>query len=162
MTHSELVIRACRWLAVTKGMHVVIPELSCWATKESPDVIGYMTQLGGAPVHTVVVECKMSRSDFFADRSKPFRVNSALGMGRVRWMFTPKALVKEHECPLGWGLAEVMGLRVRVVRRPEFFERRDMNGEMGLLVAAMRRVVHPSLKFPPVHFVVPEKCRVPT
>src|SRR2546426_9205199 len=34
--------------------------------------------------HSVLIECKISRSDFLADRDKPFRQKSELGLGCER------------------------------------------------------------------------------
>ena len=74
MTHAQMVERAVVWL---RGYRcgVILSEQAC-ASGEMPDAIGWK----GA-CHSVVVECKISRADFLADREKPFRRKAHLGMG---------------------------------------------------------------------------------
>lgn len=117
ITHDELVQRAARWLAGTRRCAPVLTEHSCWATPEQPDAFGINS--GG----TILVECKASVSDFYADLSKLFRRHPVLGMGRQRYYMTPPGLLSEKlldKC-LGWGLLEVHPQTVRVIRESGLF-----------------------------------------
>ena len=100
MTHKELVLIAERWVKKNASCGVVLRELRSY-TNETPDVIGF-----GSHGHSVVVECKRTRSDFFADKGKRSRIEGA-GMGEYRLYLTPRGLVKPEDLPMGWGLLEV-------------------------------------------------------
>lgn len=79
-----------------------------------PDAIGFR-----AGVHkeaSVVVEVKVSRSDFLADQKKPHRVEPATGMGVYRYYMAPEGLIKVEELPMLWGLIEVTAKGVLKVR----------------------------------------------
>ena len=66
MTHGQLVERAVRWLRSYR-CGVVLSEQAC-VSGEMPDAIGWKRAN-----HSVLVECKVTRADFLADRGKPFR-----------------------------------------------------------------------------------------
>src|SRR5581483_6986705 len=102
MTHQKLVQRAVMWLR-RNGCGVVLSEQSC-ASGETPDAIGWKRGC-----HSVMVECKISRSDFLVDRQKPFRIRGEKGMGCERFYLTPAFLIAAHELPSGWGLLEIRG-----------------------------------------------------
>jgi len=161
MTHADLVRRACEWLASsTMKMHAVVPELSTWGTREIPDVLGFRAEhraWAGIANHTRVVvtlvECKVSRADFQADKGKPWRKTPALGMGELRWYFAPEGILRREDMPPGWGLAECRARGVRKVVLPRPHLQHNEAEAFALLVAAMRRVCCPSVEFPPVHHV---------
>ena len=71
---------------------------------EQPDVLGI-----SACGESILLEVKTSRSDFFADKKKPWRINPEIGMGDFRVYLTPKGLLKPEEIPYGWMLWEVHG-----------------------------------------------------
>jgi hypothetical protein len=135
VTHSQLVEKAVQWLRAYRcGM--VLSEQSC-ANGEMPDAIGWKR-----PCHSVLVECKISRADFFADREKPFRKQSKLGMGCERYYLTPRALLRQDELPAGWGLLEYYDRQVIQIH-PSAKDLRSANGfrhEMNLLLASLCRV----------------------
>ena len=54
---------------------------------------------------TVLVECKVSRSDFLADKAKPHR--HVGGIGNWRYYMAPEGLISPNELPEKWGLVEV-------------------------------------------------------
>lgn len=110
MTHADLVQRAVQWLRTTQGCGVVLAEYRCSHAYE-PDAIGW--RRGG--LDCVVVECKVSRADFRADRKKMIHLNPDSGPGHFRTYLTPPGLVRAEEVPDGWGLAEVHGARVRII-----------------------------------------------
>lgn len=135
MTHALLVQKAVSWL---RGYRcgVVLSEQAC-ISGEMPDAIGWKRVN-----HSVLVECKISRGDFLADRAKPFRLDSATGLGCERYYLVPEKLVAAEELPAGWGLLEYRNRKVgmikpsaRNMRSPE-----GLNFEMNLLLASLRRV----------------------
>ena len=71
MTHNQLVRLAEEWLRKRYRCGIVLSEQSC-ASGETPDVIGWK-----GSSRSVLVECKISRVDFFADREKTFRKQPA-------------------------------------------------------------------------------------
>jgi len=138
MTHSELVARAARWLRVTMGARVVLTEFD-GMVREIPDVIGF-----GPYDRSTLIECKSSRSDFFADQKKPERSGVIQGVGQFRWYFTPAGLLRRHEIPDGWGLAEVHGRivkRIIDVNMSNTKHDADLRGERMLLISAVYRAL---------------------
>lgn len=102
-----------------------------------PDAIGWKRAC-----HSVLVECKISRGDFLADREKPFRQKSHLGMGCERYYLTPAGLLSQKELPNGWGLLEYQRRQVAMIH-PGANNLRTTAGfrhEMNLLLASLRRV----------------------
>jgi hypothetical protein len=135
MTHEKLVARAVAWLR-RYGCGVVLSEQSC-ANGETPDAIGWKRAC-----HSVVVECKVSRTDFLADRDKPFRKKPEAGMGSERYYLTLAGMLKSEELPAGWGLLEVQGREVERVLSSsgKLRSARGFRYEMNLLLASLRRV----------------------
>lgn len=102
-THRELVEIAYRWVLNNTSCGVAIKEVSAYSdSNEIPDVLAF-----GSGGHSILIECKTSRSDFFADRKKFFRQFPEKGMGSQRFYLAPKGLIKIEELPVGWGLIEV-------------------------------------------------------
>ena len=135
MTHPQLVQKAVQWLR-SHRCGVVLSEQAC-ASGEMPDAIGWKRAC-----HSVLVECKISRADFLADRQKPFRLKPQLGVGCERFYLTPAGLLRLEEMPPGWGLLEYRSRRVEVLR-PSAKDLRTATGfryEMNLLLASLRRV----------------------
>lgn len=109
MTHAELVARAGAWLKI-QGCGIVFTELVTYAG-EIPDAIGWRDM--GA--NSYLVECKASRSDFLADRKKPFRTEGTLALGRYRYYLCPPGMIKPEELPPKWGLLYCHPKKVEVV-----------------------------------------------
>lgn len=103
LSHAELTVVAERWLSGTRRCNVVLTERGFGS--ERCDAMGWAR-------HLVVVECKVSRADFYADVRKPHRV-AGCGLGRERWYLTMPGLLGAHEVPEGWGLLEWTGRTVR-------------------------------------------------
>lgn len=104
MTHSELNAIAVKWLlrarsAKGPGCHVAFQEVSDTSGAERCDAWGY--SWGWRPA-SVLVEVKVSRSDFLADRKKPHR--QAGGVGVYRYFMCPEGLINLDDLPYGWGL----------------------------------------------------------
>ena len=135
MTHAALVRIAVGWLRRYR-CGVVLSEQAC-ITGEMPDAIGWKQAC-----HSVLVECKVSRSDFIADRNKPFRLQPQFGVGAERFYLVPSGLVMPDELPPGWGLLEYRARTVGVVRRSQknLRSERGFLAEMNLLLASLRRV----------------------
>ncbi len=137
MKHEHLVARAAEWLRSRYGCGIVLSEQYC-ATGEVPDVIGWK-----ASCQSVLVECKVSRSDFLADAYKPFRLAPEDGLGSKRLYMAPAGIIAPSELPKHWGLLECRGREVRLVTKPGKADLRTHVGlmkEMNLLLASLRRV----------------------
>lgn len=135
MTHAELVQRAARWLLNTRKCGVVITEMGS-GSPEHPDAIGWKDK------HSTLIECKTSRSDFFADKTKWFRTSSGQAMGVMRLYMTPADLIQPEELPKGWGLLWVKKNRVSVERHGDVcaLSPSDRAYEIQLLTSALRRL----------------------
>jgi hypothetical protein len=135
MTHAQLVERAVRWLRAYR-CGVVLSEQAC-ASGEMPDAIGWKQAC-----HSVLVECKVTRADFLADRAKPFRQKPDKGVGSERFYLTPPGLVKLEELPPGWGLLECGRGRIEMMQASAKNLRTaaGFRYEMNLLLASLRRV----------------------
>lgn len=143
--HRKLVEAAYRWILKNSSCGVAFKELNTNACNgEYPDVIGF-----GAWGHSVLIECKTSRSDFHADKKKSFRKTPALGMGTQRFYCCPTGLLKVEDLPEGWGLIYVSEkLKPKCVHSPykgnigerhNGFEK-NIKAEHGLMYSALRRL----------------------
>lgn len=137
MKHQQLVRLAEEWLRRRYRCGIVLSEQSC-ASGETPDVIAWKGKC-----RSILVECKVTRADFLADREKPFRSSPELGMGCERFYLAPAGLIRAHELPAQWGLLEAQGRTIKVAVRPSRVSQRSHTGlmmEMNLLLASLRRV----------------------
>ncbi len=135
VTHAKLVSMAVAWLRRYR-CGVVLSEQAC-VSGEMPDAIGWKKAC-----HSVLVESKVSRGDFLADRGKPFRQKPEGGVGCERYYLAPRGLIRIEELPAGWGLLEVSGREIERVK-PSAKNLRSAVGfqnEMNLLLASLRRV----------------------
>ncbi len=135
MTHALLVRKAEEWLRRYR-CGVVLSEQAC-ISGEMPDAIGWKRAC-----HSVLVECKISRADFLADRMKPFRQRAELGVGSERFYLAPRDLIRPDELPPGWGSLEYHNREVRMLKASKKNLRSDegFRCEMNLLLASLRRV----------------------
>jgi hypothetical protein len=135
MTHVQLVDRAVRWLRAYR-CGVVLSEQAC-VSGEMPDAIGWKQAC-----HSVLVECKVTRADFLADRAKPFRQKPEKGVGSERFYLTPPDLIKREELPPGWGLLELRRGRTETIHlsAKNLRTATGFRYEMNLLLASLRRV----------------------
>jgi len=135
MTHGQLIQKAVSWLRSYR-CGVILSEQACMSG-EMPDAIGWKRAC-----HSVLVECKVSRPDFLADRDKPFRQKPEIGLGCERFYLIPAGMLRPAELPPGWGLLEYRNRRVERLR-PSAKNFRTAIGfkyEMNLLLASLRRV----------------------
>jgi hypothetical protein len=150
MTHADCVAAAVRYC---KGYKVVLPEFYTHH-EEIPDVLaftngGIRNNLYSNGVFSVLIECKMSRGDFLADKNKRFRISPEKGMGDCRYYCCPKGLIGKEEVPDGWGLIYIYPSGVvRQVKDSRLHER-DINAELYVLYYYARRAnfagVHPAI-----------------
>ena len=134
MNHKDLVKRAVGWLKNNQGCTIVINELTTSYVSEQADAIGFK---GGT---SILIECKCSRSDFFADSKKYFRKESEFGMGNTRYYMAPVRMISVNELPPRWGLLEVYESQIRIKHRGEFFDEVNKTGEVALLTSVIRRL----------------------
>jgi hypothetical protein len=135
--HAQLVARAVEWLRSKYGCGVVLSEQYC-ARGEVPDVIGWRSSC-----QSVLVECKVSRSDFLADANKPFRLKPEEGLGSKRFYMAPAGIIARQELDQHWGLLECRGREIIMTVKPGRQDLRTTAGllkEMNLLLASLRRV----------------------
>lgn len=96
-THNDLVNIGYKWL-LNINCGFAFKELHS-LTKEIPDVIGFKSS------YSILLECKVSRADFFADKKKTHKLN--IGMGNFRFYICPENLISIEELPFNWGLIYV-------------------------------------------------------
>jgi hypothetical protein len=135
MTHSQLVEKAVRWLRRYR-CGVVLSEQAC-TSGEMPDAIGWKRAC-----HSVLVECKVTRADFLADRAKPCRQKPQQGVGSERFYLTLAGLIRPEELTDGWGLLEYRRGRIHILQASAKNLRASsgFRYEMNLLLASLRRV----------------------
>lgn len=144
MTHQDLVEVAYKWVLNNTSCGVAFKELYTLCNNgEYPDVIGF-----GAWSLSILVECKVSRSDFLADKKKSFRIRPELGMGTQRFYCCPEGLLQAEDLPDGWGLLWVNNkLKVTCIHKNykgsvgigHGFEK-NIKAEHELMYSALRRL----------------------
>lgn len=137
LTHAQLVRAAYEWVLKRGSCGVAFREFRTSAS-EFPDVIGF-----GCGTSTLI-ECKVSRADFYADAKKKFRGQPERGMGNYRYYCCPTGLIRKAELPLGWGLLYVdQSLDCRAVLKPSRVEHKfpsNVKAEHQLMYSALRRL----------------------
>jgi len=108
ITHAMLVQQAKRWVEHQLTCGVVLAEYSC-STESIPDVIGF------SKLRSVIIECKVSRSDFLADRRKPHR-HQRKQLGNLRYYFVLPHTVCAEDVPDPWGLIYAGDKRCTIVK----------------------------------------------
>jgi len=130
-THQLMVEIGTRWLTRQYSGIVVLPEYSR-ASGETPDVIGFGKR------NSYLIECKISHTDFLADKRKPYRENGS-GMGNYRWYLSP-CVIPRDELPYGWGLLVYRNGRVFKLVNPVRFSHASIREhEYGILQSLVRR-----------------------
>jgi hypothetical protein len=141
ITHDRLVEISRNWLASRSP--VAISEISSGAG-ESPDCIAFCVSLKNGKAHvgygSVLIECKVSKSDYYADRNKYYRRCPDRGMGDYRFLMAPKGLIDIDKLYDKWGLLEVdengKVKMVKIATRQES----DKTKEISLLISTLRRL----------------------
>lgn len=135
--HALLVSKAVHWLRSYYKCGVILSEQYC-ATGEVPDVIGWK-----GFCRSVLIECKVSRTDFLADAAKPFRQHPEEGMGCERFYLAPAGVIRREDLPKHWGLLELRAREIHLAVKPGRIDLRSATAlmkEMNLLLASLRRV----------------------
>lgn len=140
LTHAEVVQRAVRWLRNQHNCKAVFAEIVTYE-RVNPDAIGFRKSAGAVSSWSVLVEAKISRSDFRADREKVIHRLPDSCPGQERWYLTPPNMVRPEEVPEGWGLAECGKRSVRIVKPAPIgaFSVERAHADMGILLSAVRR-----------------------
>tara|TARA_Y100001934_G_C12324597_1_gene761875 strand:+ start:1078 stop:1554 length:477 start_codon:yes stop_codon:yes gene_type:complete len=104
--HDELCQKAARFL-MNNGFSVAFDDRFKAATSsgENPDALGFRNGV------SCLIEVKVSRADFLADKNKRVR-KDGIGMGDWRFYLAPKGLIKMSDLPKGWGLLESNNRRI--------------------------------------------------
>jgi hypothetical protein len=114
----------------------VAVELCTWGS-ENTDVWGL-----GNYNDSVVIEVKVSHSDFKADLKKWCRNEQAamlnLQAGRLRWYLCPDGVIKPEELPDRWGLLYWDGKRIRPIVSPKAFANTS-KADMAILTSILAR-----------------------
>ena len=135
MNHNELVSAANKILKEKFGCSVIVSEQKS-LSREIPDAIGWRGDV------SIVIECKTSRADFFADAEKPFRKIG--GAGKWRFYLAPYGILSDSDIPDGWRLLQIDGDVVTGLPigncwyGSESFNKRDAETELNILLAYIR------------------------
>src|SRR5271165_4538460 len=131
MRHSTLVAMGVQWLS--RQCSVVLYEFATPA-EENPDVIGWVAGAG-----SVLIECKLTRSDFLKDASKTVRKNPRAGMGQRRYYLSPPDVIQVKDLPAKWGLLWAGKGQVVVMREARGHAERNLTAEVRFLSSMLRR-----------------------
>jgi hypothetical protein len=129
--HSTIVALGVRWLGRQRS--VVLYEFAT-AADENPDVIGWAVGAG-----SILIECKLSRSDFLRDAAKTVRKNPRVGMGQRRYYLCPPDLINLKDLPPKWGLLWAIKGQVMVKREARGHPERNLVAEVSFLSSMLRR-----------------------
>lgn len=111
LEHDQLVCLGSTWLK-KQGFAVIATEITASGSREQPDVIGFRSQC------SAIIEAKVSRADFLADRRKPERAAEGKGLGVYRFYLCPERVIEPEDLPPKWGLLHARGRTVIEISRP--------------------------------------------
>lgn len=137
ITHDQLVQRAKKWLEHAHGNKyacgVVLAEYKCYAP-EIPDVIGFNNH------HSILIECKVSRTDFKGDKHKSHR-QANKHLGNYRYYLTLPHIACPEDIDNGWGLLYPTDKRIIEVKQSEYFADDSVKAaEWSILYSIVRRL----------------------
>lgn len=137
-SHRELCKKAAKYLK-SKGIQpfhkcqYVVCELERATGSESPDAFGICNN------SSQLIEVKVSRSDFLADKKKWFRQNPKQGLGDFRSYLCPEGVIKKYDLPEKWGLLWINDKgKIFEVLKPEKQEACKQE-EIYLIMSILRR-----------------------
>ena len=138
MNHQELVKRGVNWLKNNQvsGMRsvIVLPEYKCYADS-IPDVIGMNHDM------TIVIECKVSRADYFQDQHKKHRQHT-FQLGNMRYYLCPDNLIFPDEVYHGWGLLYCGEYGITIVKESDIFPKEiTRQQEYQVMYSIIRRLM---------------------
>jgi len=147
--HMRLVVLGAKYFK-KQGFPLVATELWAHASRERVDVAAFRSTC------SAMIEVKVSREDFYADRKKPERRRELTGFGNYRFYLCPKDLLTKNDLPSGWGLLYVDGNVITEVLKPkgnswpniehaskewsDFCHESDEKAERALLFSIARRL----------------------
>ena len=139
MKHDDLTLLGAKWLKqhtkniiVPNCREIAIDLSTATITGEQPDIIGWCSWA------SVLIETKVSRPDFLADKKKSFRINPNLGVGNFRYYLVPEGLIKENELPDNWGMLCYSNSGIEI-RRAANKVKSNLDCERTILLSLMRR-----------------------
>lgn len=129
MKHKDLVAKAREWLVYSKQCNPVFTEKGSMRCGEFPDAIGWTVD------DCLVVECKISVSDFRADAKKEARLNDQ-ALGNLRYFLMPSDVYDQvkNEIPEGWGHLTIstLGGSIGSVSQVRFMGSKEHNRHLKL------------------------------
>ena len=141
--HRELCLLAGKWLRKTGSFtqpscpYVAVELVT--STQETPDVFGWNYW------STVLIEVKVSRSDFIADSKKYFRQYPNEGMGDYRYYCCPEGLIKPEELPDNWGLLYENDGVIRLIKKASYQKANHLSERTIYGSIARREGIKPQL-----------------
>ena len=120
-----------RWLS--RLCSVVLYEFAT-AVDENPDVIGW-----AFGTDSILIECKLTRSDFLRDATKAVRRTPRAGMGQRRFYLCPPDVIQVKDLPPKWGLLWAAKGHVAVKREARGHSERNLAAEVRFLSSMLRR-----------------------
>lgn len=140
MSHNEIVDKAAKWLK-KHDQNIYLPNCSIIAkdlrtatiTGEIADVIGWTSQT------SVLIEVKVSRSDFLKDFNKPFRKYPDMGMGELKYYLCPSELINDSEIPSFWGLLWIDEKGKIMIKKKAEHHQSNLKCERTVLISLSRR-----------------------
>src|SRR5260370_40824258 len=88
---------------------------------------------------SILIECKVSRSDFIRNAAKMVRRNPRAGMGQRRYYLCPPDLIQVKDLPAKWGLLWASKGQVIVKREARGCPDRNLAAEVQFLSSMLRR-----------------------
>lgn len=137
ITHNQLVKQAKKWLEKAHGgkfaCGVVLAEYNC-TLPEVPDIIGFNCR------RSILIECKVSRADFKADKCKLHR-HYLNGLGNLRYFLTLPNVACPEDIKNGWGLLYATDKRIIELKESEYFSDDGIKArEWAILYSIVRRL----------------------
>lgn len=128
--HKSLVSLGIRWLK--QRCSIVFYEFTT-AANESPDIIGWGSGF------SILIECKVTRSDFLQDSKKLVRRYPHLGMGQQRYYLCPPEVITIEDLPESWGLLWAYKKRIFFKKGAFFHPEWNSLDEIKFLTSMLRR-----------------------
>ncbi len=136
-THHELCLLAAEWL-FKKGSKGSWHRCQYVAVEVNTVSSIICDVLGWGGTNGVQIECKVSRSDFLADRRKPHRQNPSIDMGAYRYYCCPQGIIKPKDIPAHWGLLYEVNGEIRLIVEAQEIEGVHCS-ELTIVSSVMRR-----------------------
>ena len=137
--HLELFQLAGQWLK-KHSKNIIVPNCSTvvvdmvTAVQEIPDVLGWCSWC------SVMIEVKVSRTDFLKDAQKSFRINPSTGVGNLRYYLCPVDLINANEIPENWGLLYVTpNNKIEIIQKATQ-QKPNLTAERTILLSLINRI----------------------